>query len=86
MAAPKFRSQVEVLSVVEKGRRQNWTDGETVRIVEERSRVTFSLLPESLRRVVIHDTVPLRSSTSLMSPPQGRRSDGPPGFRPETTC
>ena len=35
MAAPKFRSQVEVLSVVDKGRRRDWTDAEKVRIVEE---------------------------------------------------
>ena len=35
MAAPKFRSQVEVLSVVDKGRRRDWTDTEKVRIVEE---------------------------------------------------
>lgn len=31
----KFRSQVEILSVVDKGRRQKWTDAEKVRIVEE---------------------------------------------------
>ncbi|WP_413694539.1 IS66-like element accessory protein TnpA [Rhodobacter sp. KR11] len=31
----KFRSQVEVLSVVDKGRRREWTDAEKVRIVEE---------------------------------------------------
>ena len=35
MVAPKFRSQVEVLSVVDKGRRRGWTDAEKVRIVEE---------------------------------------------------
>ena len=35
MAAPKFRSQVEVLLVVDKGRRLDWTDCEKVRIVEE---------------------------------------------------
>lgn len=31
----KFRSQVEVLSVVDKGRRRDWTEAEKVRIVEE---------------------------------------------------
>lgn len=31
----KFRSQIEVLSVVDKGRRREWTDAEKVRIVEE---------------------------------------------------
>ncbi|NBZ90120.1 IS66-like element accessory protein TnpA [Stagnihabitans tardus] len=31
----KFRSQIEVLSVVDKGRRREWTDSEKVRIVEE---------------------------------------------------
>jgi transposase-like protein len=31
----KFRSQIEVLSVVDKGRRRDWTDAEKVRIVEE---------------------------------------------------
>lgn len=31
----KFRSRVEVLSVVDKGRRREWTDAEKVRIVEE---------------------------------------------------
>lgn len=31
----RFRSQVEVLSVVDKGRRREWTDAEKVRIVEE---------------------------------------------------
>ena len=35
MAGSKFRSQVEVLSVVDKGRRGDWTDAEKVRIVEE---------------------------------------------------
>ena len=35
MAGSKFRSQVEVLSVVDKGRRRDWTDAEKVRIVEE---------------------------------------------------
>lgn len=35
MAAPKFRSQVEVLSVVDKGRRRDWTNAEKVRSVEE---------------------------------------------------
>ena len=35
MAGSKFRSQVEVLSVVDKGRRREWTDAEKVRIVEE---------------------------------------------------
>ena len=35
MVAPKFRSQVEVLSVVDKGRRRDWTNAEKVRIVEE---------------------------------------------------
>ena len=35
MAVSKFRSQVEVLSVVDKGRRREWTDAEKVRIVEE---------------------------------------------------
>lgn len=32
MAGSKFRSQVEVLSVVDKGRRRDWTDAEKVRI------------------------------------------------------
>jgi hypothetical protein len=31
----KFRSQTEVLSVVDKGRRREWTDAENVRMVEE---------------------------------------------------
>ena len=31
----KFRSYVEALSVVDKGRRREWTDAEKVRIVEE---------------------------------------------------
>lgn len=35
MAGSKFRSQVEVLSVVDKGRRRDWTGAEKVRIVEE---------------------------------------------------
>lgn len=35
MDDPKFRSQIEVLSVVDKGRRRDWTDAEKVRIVEE---------------------------------------------------
>lgn len=35
MDDPKFRSQVEVLSFVDKGRRRDWTDAEKVRIVEE---------------------------------------------------
>ena len=35
MDDPKFRSQTEVLSVVDKGRRREWTDAEKVRIVEE---------------------------------------------------
>jgi hypothetical protein len=35
MAGSKFRSLVEVLSVVDKGRRRDWTDAEKVRIVEE---------------------------------------------------
>ena len=35
MDDPKFRSQIEVLSVVDKGRRRGWTDAEKVRIVEE---------------------------------------------------
>ena len=35
MDDPKFRSQIEVLSVVDKGRRREWTDSEKVRIVEE---------------------------------------------------
>ena len=35
MAAPKFRSQVEVLSVVDKGRRRDLPDADKVRIVEE---------------------------------------------------
>ena len=35
MDDPKFRSQIEVLSVVDKGRRREWTDAEKVRIVEE---------------------------------------------------
>jgi transposase len=35
MAGSKFRSQVEVLSVVDKGRRRDWTDAAKVRIVEE---------------------------------------------------
>jgi transposase-like protein len=34
MDDPKFRSQIEVLSVVDKGQRE-WTDVEKVRIVEE---------------------------------------------------
>ena len=34
MDDPKFRSQIEVLSVVDKGRRREWTDAEKVRIVE----------------------------------------------------
>lgn len=38
MDDPKFRSQIEVLSVVDKGRRREWTDAEKVRIVEERLR------------------------------------------------
>ena len=32
MAALKFRSQVEVLSVVDKGRRRDWTDSENERL------------------------------------------------------
>ena len=35
MDDPKFRSQTEVLSVVDKGRRREWTDSEKVRIVED---------------------------------------------------
>ena len=35
MDDPKFRSQIEVLSVVDKGRRREWTDAEKVRVVEE---------------------------------------------------
>jgi transposase len=35
MDDPKFRSQTEVLSVVDKGRRRDWTDAEKVRIIEE---------------------------------------------------
>lgn len=35
MDVPKLRSQTEVLSVVDKGRRREWTDAEKVRIVEE---------------------------------------------------
>lgn len=35
MDDPKFRPQIEVLSVVDKGRRREWTDAEKVRIVEE---------------------------------------------------
>ena len=35
MAGSKFRSQVEVLSVVNKGRRRDWTNAEKVRIVKE---------------------------------------------------
>lgn len=35
MDDPKFRSQTEVLSVVDKGRRRDWTDAEKVRIVGE---------------------------------------------------
>ena len=35
MDDPKFRFQIEVLSVVDKGRRREWTDAEKVRIVEE---------------------------------------------------
>ena len=35
MDDPKFRSRIEVLSVVDKGRRRDWTDAEKVRIVEE---------------------------------------------------
>ena len=35
MDDPKFRSQLEVLSVVDKGRRREWTAAEKVRIVEE---------------------------------------------------
>ena len=35
MDDPKFRSQIEVLSVVDKGRRRDWADAEKVRIVEE---------------------------------------------------
>ncbi len=35
MDDPKFRSQTEVLSVVDKGRRRDWTDAQKVRIVEE---------------------------------------------------
>jgi transposase len=35
MDDPKFRSQTEVLSVVDNGRRQDWTDAEKVRIVEQ---------------------------------------------------
>jgi transposase len=35
MDDPKFRSKIEVLSVVDKGRRREWTDAEKVRIVEE---------------------------------------------------
>ena len=35
MDDPKFRSQTEVLSVVDKGRRRDWTGAEKVRIVEE---------------------------------------------------
>lgn len=35
MDDPKFRSQTEVLSVVDKGRRREWKDAEKVRIVEE---------------------------------------------------
>ena len=35
MAVSKFRSQVEVLSVVDKGRRREWTDAEKFGIVEE---------------------------------------------------
>ena len=35
MAGSKLRSQVEVLTVVDKGRRRDWTDAEKVRIVEE---------------------------------------------------
>lgn len=35
MDDPKFRPQIEVLSVVDKGRRRDWTDVEKVRIVEE---------------------------------------------------
>jgi transposase len=35
MDDPKFRSQIEVLSVVDKGRRREWTEAEKVRIVEE---------------------------------------------------
>lgn len=31
----KFRSQIEVLSVVDKGRRREWSDAEKARIVEE---------------------------------------------------
>ena len=39
MDDPKFRSQIEVRSVVDKGRRREWTDAEKVRIVEESLRV-----------------------------------------------
>ena len=35
MAGSKFRLQVEVLSVVDRGRRRDWTDAEKVRIVDE---------------------------------------------------
>ena len=35
MDDPKFRSKIEVLSVVDKGRRREWADAEKVRIVEE---------------------------------------------------
>lgn len=35
MDDPKFGSQIEVLSVVDKRRRRDWTDAEKVRIVEE---------------------------------------------------
>jgi len=35
MDDPKFRSPIEVLSVVDKGRRREWADAEKVRIVEE---------------------------------------------------
>ena len=35
MDDPKFRSQTEVLSVFDKGRRREWTDAEKVRIVGE---------------------------------------------------
>ena len=58
MAAPKFRSQVEVLSVVDKGRRRDWTDAENERsnaigpreIANGSSRKAFGVTANVLRR------------------------------------
>jgi hypothetical protein len=48
MEDSKFKTQIKVLSVADKGQRREWMDAEKVQIVKE-SRASFSVLSRASR-------------------------------------